>query len=135
MIPMQLTNKLVDLLEQRLANNTAPSIYVNIQNPKGISKVEADVLHYRFIEAMKNKNEGKEIDCFENPYVLSIKARRYELTIEKLFTVDDNILLVSLSPASVTFDVNQELLSDMVMLRQEIKEVLGAKDVSIKVTY
>ncbi len=135
MLSIQLQSKLFCILEQRLSMNLSPSIYVNVLNPKGLlTKEDLKEIHDYFISEMKNKNEGKDINP-DLPYALSLDFGIYELNIEKLYTVDDNILLISFSPASVTADVNTEMLSDIPFLKDQLIDTLGAKDVTIKVTY
>lgn len=135
MISIQVVNKLVAILEQRLEYNLSPSIFVNVSNPKGsLTKDEIKHIHSEFIENIIGKNDGKEIDP-EQPYDYRQRFGKYELVVEKLYSVDDNILLISLTPATVVNDAIGDLLSDLPLLKETMIEELDAVDVTIKVTY
>lgn len=126
---------LTDLLLCRLEQGLPPSIYVNVTNPKLMDRFTAKQLHSEFIQYTKGLNGSLEVDCLEEPYYYIEQVGQYELLVEKLYTVDDNVLLVSLTPESVVRVHNEELLVDIPMVKEELKKALYAKDVTIKVTY
>ena len=135
MISIQVVNKLVEILKQRLSYNLSPSIFINVSNPKGIlTRDEVKHIHSEFISNMIGQNDGKEIDQ-EQPYDYRQAFGDYELVVEKLYTVDDNILLISIAPAAIVSNAIGDLLSDLPLLKETMIEELDAVDVTIKVTY
>ena len=128
MISQNTINLLVNYFEARLGSDLSPSIYINVNNPRGfIEKQLINELHSSFLEYSK-AHDG---DLY---WVLPVNET-YELIIEKLYDISDNILLISLSPSSVIHDINTELFSDLSELKIHLKECLNANSVSIKVTY
>lgn len=124
---------LTELLKKRLNEGLSASIYLNVQNPRIMDKTTAKKIHSEFIALTKDNN--KEIDFIESPYYYAEMVGQYELMIEKLYDVDDNILLISLSPCSIIAAVNEEALVDVPVIKDMMTEALGAKEVTIKVTY
>jgi hypothetical protein len=106
-----------------------------VSNPKGsLTRDEVKHIHSEFIANMIGQNDGKEIDP-EQPYDYRQAFGDYELVVEKLYTVDDNILLISLTPATIVGNAIDDLLSDLPLLKETMIEELDAVDVTIKVTY
>lgn len=131
-------SKLAVLLLERLSNGLTPSVYLNVQNPKFLSIEETKSLHKEFIKKTKQL-KVREIDASQEflgiEQELEVEGEPIEVLVEKISSVDDNILLISLSQPTVVSLINKEVFSDVSFVKEYMKDSLGAKEVTIKLTY